>query len=123
MNRPNQGYVPPSVESIRVERHETELGTAEPAFAVPAGAPIRVTLRGAGFAMRAMPLIVEIGDQATALIAHSMDGRSVRCEFPRLPVEGAVIRVGYPPDDFTELPERFSLSMLDAEEPGPEGDS
>lgn len=119
MSEPKKGYGPPLLESLRIERLGGDLHSfAAPSAEETSGEPIRVTLRGTGFAMRAMPLVVEIGDQATARIAHSMDGRSITCEFPRLPAEGAAIRVGYPPDDFAELPERFSLSMLEEAEPG-----
>ena len=128
MSDSKSGYGPPSLESIRVERvagkvQEVTAPATQEAGSLPSE-PIRVTLRGGGFVTRAMPLIVEIGDQATANIRLAPDGRSITCEFERLPEEGATIRVGYPPDDFTELPERFSAAMIepgDAGEPDMEG--
>jgi hypothetical protein len=114
-----QGYGPPKVGNLRAVR------IAERERALVAGPPdapaplLRIEVRGEEeFPMRAMPLMIRVGDRGYLASEISADGRTIGCELAEIPAEGAVIRVGYPPDDFTELPERFSLSMLEDAEPG-----
>lgn len=111
------GYGPPRVDAIRVERGpQAPAGVAPPdAASAASGEAVRLVIQGEGFILRAMPLLVQVGDQVLSRITLSQDGRTITCQLDQIPEEGAVIRVGYPPDDMTELPERFSLSML---EPG-----
>jgi hypothetical protein len=69
-----------------------------------------------------MPLLIEVGGQAHLAFDLSSDGRTIACDLDQIPEEGAVIRVGYPPHQMTELPERFSASMIEPGGPGPEED-
>ncbi len=119
-----KGYGPPKIEGVRVVRVEGEEGL--PALAPGAAAPgprLRLEVRAEELTGRAMPLLIRVGGRAYFASGSSADGKTVSCVLDEIPAEGAVIEVGYPPHQMTELPERFSLSMLDAPEPGPEGDS
>ena len=114
-----QGYGPPKIGSVRAVRL-AEPDRALVAGALEASAPrLRIEVLGEGeFPLRAMPLMIRIGDRGYFASDISADGKTIGCELTEIPSEGAVIQVGYPPNDFTELPERFSLSMLEEAEPG-----
>lgn len=116
-----KGYGPPKIEGARAVR----VGGAERALAQPAdagaSARLRLEIRAEEFPGRAMPLMIRIGGRAHFASEISADGKTVSCLLDEIPEEGALIEVGYPPHQMAELPERFSLSMLEPDEPGPGG--
>lgn len=113
-----KGYGPPRIESFRAVRLAgEEISILADAQAGPAPL-LRLEVRGEeAFLLRAMPLMIQVGERGYLASEMSADGRTISCTLEEIPEEGAVIRVGHPPDQMTELPERFSLSML---EPGGE---
>lgn len=118
----SKGYGPPKVEGVRAVRvggGESPQGFAPEA--ADTGSRVRLEVRAEGFTGRAMPLLIRVGGRAYRVSALSADGKTASCMLDEIPPEGAVIEVGYPPHQMAELPERFSLSML--EEIEPEGDS
>lgn len=115
----HKGYGPPRIESFRAVR----LAAEERSFLADAQAGpaplLRFEVRGEeAFLLRGMPLMIQVGDRGYLASEMSADGRSISCTLDEIPEEGAIIRVGYPPDQMTELPERFSLSMLEPAGPG-----
>lgn len=114
MTDSSQGYGPPKVEGARAVR----LDAAERSLAAPSSADspaprLRLEIRGEGFPIRSMPLLIKIGGRAHLVSDISADGKTIACLLDEVPEEGAVIEVGYPPHQMAELPERFSLAMID----------
>jgi hypothetical protein len=110
MSEQSGGYGPPQLEGYQVElAPPAVLGASSDD---PTQAPVRFTLRGSNFVVRAMPLIITIGELVVQHYAIAPDGQSVICYLDALPEEGAVIRAGYPGSGFVELPERFSHDRL-----------
>ncbi len=119
-----KGYGPPRIDSLRAVRLAAEESSLLAESQTERAPLLRLEVRGEeAFLLRAMPLMIQVGERGYLASEMSEDGRSIACVLEEIPEEGAVIRVGYPPNDFTELPERFSLSMLDRPEPEPGGDS
>ena len=114
-----KGYGPPKIEGVRAVRVGGEEGPQALAPGAAESAPrLRLEVRGAAFPRRAMPLLIRVGGRAHFVTEVSADGKTIACILDEIPEEGAVIEVGYPPHQMTELPERFSLSMLEDTEPG-----
>ncbi|HEV7671589.1 MAG TPA: hypothetical protein VGS22_23970 [Thermoanaerobaculia bacterium] len=116
---PSQGYGPPKIEGVRAVRvgGEDALQALAPGAAGPSPR-VRLEVRAEGFTGRAMPLLIRVGGRAYRASSFSADGKTVSFILDEIPPEGAVIEVGYPPHQMAELPERFSLSMLEDTEPG-----
>lgn len=117
-----KGYGSPRIEGFRAVRlaaQERSLLADSLAERAPV---LRLEVRGeVEFLLRAMPLMIQVGERSYLASEISADGKTIGCTLEEIPEEGAVIRVGYPPNDFAELPERFSLSMIEPGEPEPGG--
>jgi hypothetical protein len=126
------GYGPPRVHSFSAELVAPPAAKRAAPAAAAAAAPsrarvdaavagaaprVRVTVRGEGFIHRAMPLIVQIGDQLVLNCEVSHDETTIVCLLDELPEDGAVIRVGYGRHEMVELPERFSHARLSGRTP------
>jgi hypothetical protein len=115
-----KGYGSPKVESVRVIRLAADESSLLEGPQVGRAPLLRFEVRGEEeFPLRSMPLMIQVGGRGYLATEIAGDGRTIACALDEIPEEGAVIRVGYPPNDFTELPERFSRSMLETAEPGP----
>lgn len=115
----SHGYRPPKIEGVRARRLGAE--TPSTALAPEVGPPapqLRLEVRGEAFPRRAMPLLIRVGGRAHFVTDVSADGKTIACVLDEIPEEGAVIEVGYPPHQMTELPERFTAAMIDRDEPG-----
>jgi len=117
-----KGYGPPRIESFRAVRLAVQESSLLADAQTERAPLLRFEVRAEeAFMLRAMPLMIQVGERGYLAAEMSADGRTIACTLEEIPEEGAVIRVGYPPNNFTELPERFSLAMLDRAEPEPGG--
>ena len=95
---------------------------ATPASDQPAGAaglsdalpslPIRITLRGSGFQIRARDPKIMIGDVQLMDYEILSDQTTIVGYLHELPPEGSIISIDYGRAGQAELPERFSLSKF-----------
>jgi len=119
MANETKGYGPPKIEGVRAVRVGGEEGPQALAPGAAAPSPgVRLEVHADDFPGRAMPLLIRVGGRSYFPSGFSADGKTAFCVLDEIPPEGAVIEVGYPPHQMAELPERFSLSMLEDVEPG-----
>lgn len=104
------GFRPPQLEGYNVET-QTDARVAS-LDSAETSSEIRITLFGANFVTRAMPLVITIGNVTVTRYQIAPDEQSVTCFLDEMPEEGSIISVGYGGEERTELPERFSRSRL-----------
>ncbi|WP_406833974.1 hypothetical protein [Pseudomonas asiatica] len=77
---------------IRVEYAQFEMLEERP---IPEW-EIRVTVKGSGFVIRALPLMAQVGDLIVEGLQLNPDGTGFVGYLPTEPAQGSMLRVGYP---------------------------
>lgn len=77
---------------IRVEYAQFEMLVERP---IPEWV-MRVTVKGSGFVIRALPLMAQVGDLTVEGLQLNPDGTGFVGYLPTEPAQGAMLRVGYP---------------------------
>jgi hypothetical protein len=63
---------------------------------------MRVSVKGSGFVIRALPLVAQVGDLAVEGVQLDPDGAGFIGYLPTEPADGAKLRVGYPEGDLVD---------------------
>lgn len=102
------------LDSYALEPAEPHALTAFAVNAAPAdpGLPVRITVRGGGFRMRAIPLRLRVGEVEVRRLEILPDERTLVGYLDRMPAEGARITVDYGPGTAVEMAEPFTLGGL-----------
>lgn len=77
--------------------------------------PLRLTIHGECFLIRARDPRIMIGDLKVVDFEIASDMRKIVCYVHQTPVEGALISVDYGPNDKVILDEPFTLDKLNAD--------